>query len=184
MGLTDTSLYPLAQFTHQRDETVAPHDISSYAMGWEVSLRGNGEISHGGLNPNYTSYLAFRSDPKVGIAVLANSNSAYTEVIGNRIIKMLAGEEMPKDYDPGDGNDKLLSIISIVLAIYILLMIAFLMRIIIGALSGKRVFRTLSLRNSGRLGLAVKSCLGIGVHHLGRNHCQSSTAFRRVFRKI
>jgi putative pyoverdin transport system ATP-binding/permease protein len=60
LGLNSPEMQQLIKLTHQRDETVPLHDMNSYAMGWEVSLNGNGEIFHGGLNPNFTSYIALR----------------------------------------------------------------------------------------------------------------------------
>ncbi|HYE55006.1 MAG TPA: cyclic peptide export ABC transporter [Chitinophagaceae bacterium] len=126
MGLTGSELYPLAQQSHQRDETVAPWGLSSYAMGWQVSISGNGEIRHSGTNPNFTSHIAFRPKKKIGVVVLANSNSTFTPVIGDRIIKMLAGEKIEKQFNPDNGNDTIFSVISIILGCYTLFMMGFL----------------------------------------------------------
>ncbi|SFL37508.1 cyclic peptide transporter [Gracilibacillus orientalis] len=67
-------------------------DGSSYASGWFVYQKGGGEISHGGNNPNYSSFILFRPEEKIGIAVLSNINSAYVENIGNEINKILLDE--------------------------------------------------------------------------------------------
>jgi cyclic peptide transporter len=141
MGLLNTDLYSLAQITHQRDETVPLHGMASYAMGWETSLSGNGEVFHDGRNPNYTAYIAFRPKAGIGIALMANSNSNYTKTIGNKLIKLFAGDEIKKEYDPGDGNDKAFSMLSIIMMAYNLLVIAWLVMIGLDIKKKKRRFQ-------------------------------------------
>jgi putative pyoverdin transport system ATP-binding/permease protein len=141
MGLVPSELYPLAVITHQRDETVPLHYMSSYAMGWEVSLSGNGEIFHDGRNPNYTAYLAFRPKDKLGIALLANSNSNYTAAMGSKFMKLMAGDEIKKEYNPGDGNDSAYSFLSFILAAYILIVLGFLSTIVIDVTKKQRSFQ-------------------------------------------
>jgi putative pyoverdin transport system ATP-binding/permease protein len=144
LGLTESELYRTALLTHQRDETVPLHGTSSYAMGWEVSLDGKGEIRHGGLNPNYTSYMAFRSKENLAVAVLANSNSNYTEIIGDNIIKRLSGEPISRKFDPADKNDRAFSIISFLVACYLLTVLVFMARMIWGIYQARRKFEGLS----------------------------------------
>jgi cyclic peptide transporter len=155
MGLAHPEQYFLARSTHQRDETVPLHDMSSYAQGWEVSLSGNGEIYHGGLNPNYTAYIAFLTKQKVGVAVMANSNSTYTEIIGDRILKRLSGGEKPKAFDPGDRNDKTFSVLSFLLAGYILLVAFYLGKIMVDLGNRKRKYVRLSPSRAGKFALQV-----------------------------
>lgn len=152
MGMVDSELYEAAKITHQRDETVALHGMSSYARGWNVALDGTGEIYHGGLNPNFTSYITFRPDEKLAIAILANSNSNYTAFIGNKLMKLLAGEEIEREPNPSDGNDKTYSSISIALAIYIMVVISFLLMIFVDIVKKRRVLQGLSLVDIGRFG--------------------------------
>ncbi len=72
------------------DRSVQPGpDGSSYAGGWAVYQSGGGELSHGGSNPNFSSYVVFRPEEKVGVAVLANINSSYTQNIGQGIMEMM-----------------------------------------------------------------------------------------------
>lgn len=146
MGLVESDLYELARYSHQRDESVSLHDMSSYAMGWNVSLNGNGEIYHGGVNPNYTSYMVFRPKERIAVAVLANSNSNYTPLIGSKVMEILAGDRIEEKFesDPGDGNDKLYSTLSIVAAIYIIVVFVFLVVIIVDVVKGRRSFEKIS----------------------------------------
>jgi putative ATP-binding cassette transporter len=146
MGLSGSSLYRLADSTHKRDETVGLHDMSSYAMGWQVSLSGNGEIYHDGYNPNFTSYLAFRPKEKLGVAILANSNSNFTVFAGDRIIRLLAGNEQKKEYDPGDGNDRAYSVVAITAGCYLLAVMAVLVKIILDIFKKRRGYDAFTWR--------------------------------------
>ena len=140
LGESGSSLYGLAKNTHQRDETAPLHGMASYAMGWDVSLSGNGEIHHDGLNPNFTTYIAFQPDRRTGVVVLANSNSGYTHVIGDKVLKLLTGEEQLQKSDPGDGSDKAFSLIAIIIAAYILTLLAFLLRMTRDIVKRRRVY--------------------------------------------
>ncbi|MCX2492866.1 cyclic peptide export ABC transporter [Pedobacter sp. PF22-3] len=152
MGLVSSPLLNRAlAITHRRDENVPLHSMSAYAMGWHVSLNGNREIFHDGLNPNFTSYTTFRQDNKTAVAVLANSNSNLTAVIGDRVMRIVNGEEMPKEYDTGDGLDKGFSLFAIVIGVYLLAVLAFLAIIIAAVLKGTRTYTGLSVKKLQQL---------------------------------
>ncbi|CCF15399.1 cyclic peptide transporter family protein [Brevibacillus laterosporus GI-9] len=68
-------------------------DGSTYSNGWFISKKDGGKIFHGGNNPNYSSYILLKPDEKLGIAILTNTNSAYTELIGQGLEKILHGDE-------------------------------------------------------------------------------------------
>lgn len=167
MGLLPADLYPLAQLTHQRDETVPLHYMASYAMGWEVSLSGNGEIFHEGRNPNYTAYVAFRPKEKLGIVILANSNSNFTSAMGSKFMKLLAGEDIKKEYNPGDSNDSAYSFLSFILGAYILSALVFLGAIVAGIAKKQRLyqgpFRSKLVRSLGVLGMLLPFLYGLYI---------------------
>lgn len=150
LGLTDEKMFQQARMTQMRDETVSPHDMSFYAMGWDATLDGTGGISHSGLNPNFTSYIGLRPTKKTGVVVLANSNSNYTAIIGANILKLLAGEEITKDINADDGTDRAFSIISMVLGVYCLIVMAFLVNIIIGIMKRRRIYTAISPDRIGK----------------------------------
>jgi putative pyoverdin transport system ATP-binding/permease protein len=147
LGLGDSALYPLAVATHQRDETVPLHGMNAYAMGWEVSLSGNGVISHEGANPNYTAYVSLRQMAKTGVAVLANSNSNLTPAIGDHIMKILAAEKIPRQTGK-DESDAIFSLVSALLTLYLLAALSFLGYIIHSISKGRRKFEPLSPRKA------------------------------------
>ncbi len=147
IGDTQSSLYPLAQHTHLRDATVAPHGNSSYAMGWEVSLTGNGELYHSGLNPNFSSYVTLKPEKDIAVAVLANSNSSYTNIIGDRVMNTISGISEKKEYDPGDGNDAAFSLISFIISLFALLALVHLGVVIYQIFNRQRKFRKFRLND-------------------------------------
>lgn len=150
MGHGDSAMYTLAKLTHSRDRTVPLHGMASYARGWHVRLDGSDEIWHEGANPNFTSYVAFRPDEKIGVAVLANSNSKFTPLIGQRIMKAMAREATPREFDPGDGNDKVYSSISLTLVLYIFTVIAFAVLAIKAIFKGERAYSPLTWSKLGK----------------------------------
>ena len=150
MGLIDSEMYHLAQRTHEMDKSVALHGLSAYARGWEIAFDGTGEIYHGGLNPNFTSYIAFRPEEQMGVAILANSNSSFTAFMGNKLMKMLAGEEIEKGVYPDDGDDKMYSGISLAILLYIIIVTGFLVKIILDVVKGKRGYQRFTLKKAGK----------------------------------
>jgi serine-type D-Ala-D-Ala carboxypeptidase/endopeptidase len=70
MGMTDTALQPALQLasTPQR-----PGEMLAFiGLGWNLPRSGNGFHYHGGVNPGYTSFLAWDSERKIGVVVLMN----------------------------------------------------------------------------------------------------------------
>jgi CubicO group peptidase (beta-lactamase class C family) len=78
--------------SHLPDRSVPPSITgSSYAAGWEIYQSEGGEISHGGSNPNYSSFIVFR--PKA----LFNSFRYYTgKVVYVNQMKFFADNRMGK----------------------------------------------------------------------------------------
>jgi cyclic peptide transporter len=151
MGLETTSLTPLIRQTQQRDRTVPPINLLSYAMGWLEALDGSGMISHGGANPNFTSFIIFNPEKKIGIMVLANSNSNYTPYIGNAAMNLLLGKDLPPEIDLGDSIDKSSSVISFVLALYLLCVVAFFVLVTFEIIKNRRRFEPITFKTIGRL---------------------------------
>ncbi|MGG3873384.1 cyclic peptide export ABC transporter [Brevibacillus laterosporus] len=96
----------LIKASHEPDRKVKPSSNgSSYAAGWEVYQSGDGEISHSGSNPTFSSFIVIRPTEQIGVAILANMNSTYTVNIGQGIMNMLLDKEVPPIHS--DLNKKL-----------------------------------------------------------------------------
>jgi putative ATP-binding cassette transporter len=141
VGTTATPDSAVIEKTHQKDESVAPHDEAAYGMGWEISLSGNGDIYHGGLNPNFTSYMIVNPGRKLAVAVLANSNSDYTAIIAKRLMARISGETDIKNYHFDNSTDNAFSVVSMALLFFILVAIAFNGMIVQQIVKGRRSFQ-------------------------------------------
>ena len=153
IGLEETPLSPLIRETQQRDRSVRPdsNTMLAYAMGWMPALDGSGMILHGGLNPNYTAHLVFNPEEKIGVAVLANSNSNFTPYIANAVMSRLQGKPLPPEVNLGDSVDKSCSVISFVLIFYLLCTVGFFVWVLVDLGKRKRRFEPVSLKKIGRL---------------------------------
>jgi putative ATP-binding cassette transporter len=132
----------LIESSHLPDRTVSPGgDGSSYAAGWSIYQSGTGEISHSGNNPNFSSFLVFRPEDKIGVAVLANLNSAYTQTIGQGIMNILRDTKLPDSAsDMYKGIDNLSSAIAFILVPVIAMILWFTAAGIIQAIKKRRRF--------------------------------------------
>lgn len=153
IGLEKNRFTPLIQKTRQRDNRVPPdrNNLLSYAMGWMVALDGSGTISHGGVNPNFTTFIIFNPEKRMGVAVLANSNSTYTPYIGRAVLNMLQGETPPPQVNLGDSTDKGSSVFSVLLVLYFLFVAAFFVLMLLDIIKGKRKFAPLSVKKLAKL---------------------------------
>lgn len=112
--------------SHEANRRVEPlGDGSSYASGWFVYQRGDGEFSHGGNNPNYSSFIVFRPEDKIGIAILSNINSDYVGKIGQGINEILQGENYNKDIKDLNISLDIASFFIIVISIILILAVLF-----------------------------------------------------------
>ncbi|SCL83826.1 cyclic peptide export ABC transporter [Sporanaerobacter sp. PP17-6a] len=111
----------LIEESHNPNRKVPPlEDGSSYADGWYVYQRGGGEISHGGNNPNYSSFILFRPEDKAGIAVLGNTNSEYVGYIARGINGILQGEDYYEDVNDLNKNADMISVLLILISVLII----------------------------------------------------------------
>ncbi len=152
-GVIESEFSEIIDESQERDDSVAPGraDLSSYAAGWYVSLRGDGIIYHSGLNPNFSSYIAFNRTNNTGVAILANSNSSFTTALGEDVMKLLAGQEVRRRIDPDSGFDKGFSIISIVLCLYLTLVAISVVWLMVGVVRNERQFASINFRKLVRI---------------------------------
>lgn len=115
-GCKDKILEKAIKKSHIPNRRVEPNDDkSSYAGGWFVYQKGEGEFSHGGGNPNYSSYIIFRPEDNVEIIILGNLNSEYIETMAKEIDASLQSEtyeESTKDLN------KSIDIISMIIIVF------------------------------------------------------------------
>ncbi len=134
---------------------------SDYAVGWFV-LKNLGQIAHSGANPNFSSFIAFAPEEKVGVAILANSNSNFITGTGQGIAAILKGlEPKPSFYDMNARFDDMSFKIVLILCPFILLALVLFIRSIIIIVGKKRQFSARGVKRV--VGFIVATVLMVGL---------------------
>lgn len=92
----------------------------SYAAGWIVYNNDGTEICHSGSNPNYSSFIVFRPEEKIGVAVLCNIRTYYTSDIANSILELFMKNQY-KSIDNLDFDQKIDKTCTIILLVTMLI---------------------------------------------------------------
>ncbi|MCP5108142.1 MAG: serine hydrolase, partial [bacterium] len=152
MGARETGMKSLIEKSRLPDTTVPPNprDRSSYCMGWFSYFNENDIVDHAGMNPNFSTYMAVSPKEKIGVAVLANSNSNHTRNIGYYAINVLRNIPGYDDVVRGDNIDKGGSVFSFLMSLYILCTVVFILSIFYDLIKGRRRFEGLSLKKLGK----------------------------------
>lgn len=131
-----------------------------YANGWFVYPKG--EISHGGNNPNYSSFIIFNPNDRVGVAVLSNTNSNYVQNIGLGINKILQGESVRKDIkDLNKTVDKVAIAIISISSLLVLVTLFFMIKALREVFRKQRYFKFNGIKSSLRFILSFLFMLGL-----------------------
>lgn len=126
LGIKEDLFKRLIQLSHEPDRTVKPSNSlqnqgATYAAGWNVFQDGGGEMSHGGENPNFSSYIVFRPEEKLGVGVLANINSSYTYAIGQAVMDTLMGKKVNNNVSDASKFFDTVSFVTIAAAAMVIL---------------------------------------------------------------
>lgn len=165
LGLeTHPEFSPLIEKSRLPDRSVEPYyDGSSYAAGWQVYQKGSGEIAHGGNNPNFSSYIVFRPEDQLGVAVLANMNSAVTAAIGQGILDMMLGKEPALQKDLYQQVDTIAVVVIALLVPMSLVTLVFLVLLVRQVRQGKRKFTGSGKKIAAGTGLALVLLAGFAA---------------------
>ncbi len=139
-------LTSLIKKSHIPDRSVSPgYDGSSYACGWSAYQDGSGELSQALSGSGYSSFIVLRPGDKAGIAVLANMDTAYTRFIGQGLMNMLVGKQLPKASN--DLNKKVDNISVAVFYIsvsFLFIVLCFFIKAVVELCKKKRTFKGIS----------------------------------------
>ncbi|PNQ86874.1 peptide ABC transporter [Paenibacillus polymyxa] len=151
----------LIRKSHEPDMNATVNESGeTYASGWYVN-ENKKEVSHGGNNPNYSSYMLLNQQKQMGIAVLANMNSSYTADIANGIAELLNGSEiMSSSGDTYQSLDKTATAIMLMTFLGMLGSIISISFVILQLRSGKRKYNRIGLKEFVTL---LLSLLALGV---------------------
>lgn len=148
--------------SHVPMESMKPlTDGTVYAGGWFVD-QSKKEWMHGGNNPNYSSYLLLDSNKQIGIGVLSNSNSIYTEAVVKGIQNLLVDKSPSKETsDLNQQADQIAVLISSLFLTISLIAIYFIFKNIYKIIRTKQVFLRMKLENL--LGIFISLFVMIGI---------------------
>jgi len=165
MGTFDDSKFSkeLIEDSHKPNRRVAPlEDGASYASGWFVYQKGGGGISHGGNNPNYSSFIVFRPEDKVGIAVLSNTNSQYVSAVTQGINEILQGEDYNKDIKDLNKSADNIAILIICIAILIIIStLYFMIKTLKQILKKERILNIKGIKSILKISFSLIFMLGL-----------------------
>ncbi|WP_198022946.1 serine hydrolase domain-containing protein [Paenibacillus zanthoxyli] len=142
------SLHRAVNASHIPDDRVAatltePYDSPfRYGGGWLVFDRGEQPyLSHGGNNPNFSSYVLVDLEKKIGVAVMGNRNSTYTYAIASGLYDILLGKQPAAAPPDTTSTANLAATILLVLSILLSLWLLYRLVLLILAMQrGRRVF--------------------------------------------
>lgn len=90
LGVIESPYHGLIKQTHVPNRRAPPSgDGGTYAGGWYNYQINAGEFMHGGLNPNFSSFIIFRPEEKFGIAVLSNISTSHARALALEIRNIL-----------------------------------------------------------------------------------------------
>lgn len=146
MGLVRSRLSPLIKKAQKpgRDPSYGGWNRYLYGAGWIVQKENRNEICHSGLNPTFTAYIGFNKEEKIGVAVLANSNSMYSQAIADYLMSLFTGKRhrsillfsfFPGKYSP---------LISLLFGSFLLFAVNFLLLILLDIFRGSRNYAPLT----------------------------------------
>ncbi|MCP5054315.1 MAG: cyclic peptide export ABC transporter [bacterium] len=155
LGLVETGFKPVIE------KSQTPDNMMFYWMGWFAPVFNSNIFWHGGLNPNFTSFVGFDPKEKFAVAVLANSNSSGTTYLARQVLRVVSGMvvegEEPAEYVYQAGLDGTFSTASKILGFLLFVCIAIIIYILIDTIRGVRHFKRLNWK---RLAQIVSALVG------------------------
>ncbi|MCP4218885.1 MAG: serine hydrolase, partial [bacterium] len=172
LGLMQSPFGELIQKSCEADLTTPPSPLTlgNNAMGRHVFQENGGRIVQAGSTPNFSAYMAFNPSTKTAVAVLANSNSAMTTVLGKIVLRTLNGEKNIPAALPPASFDKYVSLLSIIMMGCLLLVLAYLVVVIMGIVKGVRSYSPVTGRKILSMIGGIIVCLPfvLGIYLLPR----------------
>lgn len=126
LGLTKTKFDSAIANTHHV-HFATPADGGDEGLAWQIRRKDH-VVWHNGQTGGYHAFAGFSPDKCVGVVVLVNSASMYSDAVGFRLLKLLMGEDseplkLPKaisveeaDLEPLVGRYKLSSFATVTIS--------------------------------------------------------------------
>jgi len=138
VGLKQTDLSDLLEKSHAANTNVANFAGRFYSYGWFNELNGFNELTHGGMNPNYATYISINENLESGIIILSNANSDNIAEFGAILARALYGGDFEVIQNRAGALDTPLSAFAIVFSVALLVVVALWVFIIYEVIKKKR----------------------------------------------
>ena len=143
LGFNEESTFDqsLIERSHEFWESLVQGGDISYTAGWFVN-RLTGQVSHGGSNPNFSSSITLDSENGIGITVLANLNTPFTDEIIMNVSDIIQDVE-PRIFSTSDMNlelDRVAVVIICISMVIIGIMIFLLTKLVLQIKKKQRSF--------------------------------------------
>lgn len=137
---------------------IDPFRHTSYASGWFYNPdRIELQYTHNGNNPNFSTFIAFNPDTKIGVVVLANINSGITNHIGIDILNTIYTSDIHSNASDMYTRIDIISLIIFLFGLIVSLIFLYLSRrLILDIKKGKRAIQN---KKSFFIKLAIASSL-------------------------
>jgi len=130
-----------------------------YSMGWLIPGSNRGTLFHGGLNPNFTSFVMVDTKKKIAFALLANADSSGTEYLAMQLNRLLTKEKgtefKPEEYTYTAGIDGACTAAGYGMWVLLLICAGIVIYILIDALRGVRKVTGPSFKKMMHIGIAL-----------------------------
>ncbi|EQB86564.1 cyclic peptide transporter [Clostridium punense] len=131
-----------------------------YASGWYVYQKT--QVSHAGGNTNYSSYIIFNPQEKIGVAVLSNINSKTVQRTGFGIYGILQGKSLRKEVkDLNINADKVAVVIMCISSLIALVTLFFMIKALRDVFRKQRYFKFNGIKSSLRFIFSLLFMLGL-----------------------
>ncbi|MFC5704459.1 serine hydrolase domain-containing protein [Cohnella faecalis] len=139
---TDNS-QPLYKFIKESQNSPKLSKDLQYGMGWNIA--GNGAVLfHNGSTPSFSSFIVLHPEERLGIVVLSNSLSTFTDPLGKVIDAIIHGgfpEQAPMiENDYYVGLDKTYSMVTYIVSPIAMLVLFLLARMLYRMATKQRFF--------------------------------------------
>ncbi|MHA6261366.1 serine hydrolase domain-containing protein [Sporosarcina sp. CAU 1771] len=151
----------LIKNSHKADRAVdAAGDEVFYAGGW--FLEPNEQITHDGMNPNYSTYVSFSNIEKIGVAVLGNLSSNQVQNIGEEIYGIMHGDGVRNHVEDSNQTiDKVAFVIVFILSIFMLVVFIFISRILMKIARNQFYIQLNGIKSIFKLSLSLVVMMGL-----------------------
>lgn len=135
---------------------------SSYTSGWYIREKDDLVVYHPGQNPNYSSFIVYNPEKKIGVAVLCNINSSYVSAVADGIYSIMLGKDYNRTISDLNKSTDFISVLFICSAVLIIsITIYFMIKTVIQVLKKERNYHKKDIKSILKIIFSLIFFLGL-----------------------